>query len=222
MKKMILSALLTAALITMSACSSLVRIEYKDNYFVDSAHNIQYDMASVSYEPVSVGAEYAQCGKTLLYEIPGADPTQWLTEAYEGIGSVFYSTEIALPTLAEMKPNNVQICVTNVKTISIGSITEQADIDAVVDALTNGESVMMPPNGTSFDLKFLSETYPFLQYSVVYIKCADGGRYLYDRGARKTVKAGDLLERYLPDDQAAAESILEDLESNMPEVDMAQ
>lgn len=222
MKKIIITALLTAAMLTMSACSSLVKIEYKDNYFVDSAHKIQYDMASVSYEPVSVGAEYAQCGKTLLYEIPGAEPTEWLTEAYEGIGSIFFSTEIALPTLAEMKPNNIQICVTNVKTISIGSVTEQSDIDDIVDVLTNGEEVMTPPKGDSYDLKFLSEVYPFLQYSVVYIKCSDGSRYLYDRGARKTVNAGDLLEKYLPDDKTAADSIISDLESNLPEVDMAQ
>jgi hypothetical protein len=191
--------LLTAVLILLTSCSNVVRITYKDGLYIDAANDIKYRNASVSYEPVSIGDEYARFGKTTLYTIPGTEPTEWLTEKYEGIGSVFYADNVTLPSLPEFGTVKIHVCVSGLKTISIATIDDAAVISALIDALENGEQTEAKNPTESYYLKAASDSYPFLYYNIIYIKSADGQCYLYDRGTKRCVAAGTLLDKYLPD-----------------------
>ena len=68
-----------------------------------------------------------------ICEIQGQDPTMWLTQENKGTATtVFYSTSLTLPTLAEMEPHTIYVCAGEEVTISVGTITDPTAIDAVV------------------------------------------------------------------------------------------
>lgn len=201
MKKTLLPLLfITAVLLT--SCSQLIRITYKDGKYIDSVNNIQYENASVSYEPVSEGTEYARYNKTVLYTIPGAEPTEWLAEKYEGIGSVFYSEDTVLPALSEFEASGIQIFVSGFNNLAVASIDDAEVIAELTDILANGEQTEAKNTDDSYSLKIASDKYPFLYYNLVYIISSDGERYVYDRGTKKTVAVGTLLDKYFTGDPA--------------------
>lgn len=215
MKKIMraLSLAVICGALLLSGCSGAAKVVYQDGMFVDKTHHVNYLDASISYEPVSLGEEYAQCGSGKLYMITGTDPKEWLTDTY----GVYYAEGVKLPTLPKMQPDNVQICIVSSISVGIGEITDADTIAALVDALENGERVSVPVGETSYQLKFRSAAVPYLQYCVTYVKCSDGSRYLYDRGEKYAVEIGRLIEKYLPDDNDSAESIVSGLESSLPE-----
>ncbi|MHB1151175.1 MAG: hypothetical protein ACYCWE_01940 [Eubacteriales bacterium] len=204
MKKTFLPLLfITAVLLT--SCSQLVRITYKDGKYIDSAHNIRYENASVSYEPVSEGTEYARYNKTVLYTIPGAEPTEWLAEKYEGIGSVFYSEDAVLPALSEFEAVKILIYVSGFNNLAVASINDAEVIAELTDIIASGEQTEAKNTDDSYSLKIASDKYPFLYYNLVYIISSDGERYVYDRGTKQTVAVGTLLDKYFTGDPAHIE-----------------
>lgn len=204
MKKTLLPLLFITAVI-LTSCSQLVRITYKDGKYIDSAHHIQYENASVSYEPVSEGTEYALYNKTVLYTIPGAEPTEWLAEKYEGIGSVFYSENTVLPSLSEFEAARISIYVSGFNKLPVASVDDAEVIAELTDILANGEQTEANNTDNSYSLKIASDKYPFLYYNLVYIISSDGGRYVYDRGTKRTVAVGTLLDKYFTGDLAHME-----------------
>ncbi|NLK38962.1 MAG: hypothetical protein GX303_01765 [Clostridiales bacterium] len=188
---------------TLFSCSSLISLSYEDGVLIDNKNNVSYTYASISFEPVSIGEKYAEYKKAnlVLYTIPGLSPTEWLTEDYDGIGLVFYSTDITLPTLAEFEPVKVLVSVTADVSIPLAEITDAEVISAIVDRLQNGEKAIMPATHEySYTLKFVSEKYPSIYYTVRYLDCGDNRLYLFDQGEKKSVYADGLLEDYFQDD----------------------
>lgn len=210
MKIKIISAILLFTLL-LTACSKLVEIKYKDGLYIDSANGINYINASVSYEPVSVGAEYAKFDKTTLYEIKNADPKQWLTEAYEGIGSIFYSDTLTLPEIGEFGTDIIHICTSEILTMSIGDIEDADALSTLIAFLADGEQTEAPTDAERFYLKCGSSAYPFLYYNLMFIKSGDGNRYLYDRGTKRCVEVGNVIDAWLPDDEALIGEVESDL-----------
>lgn len=200
MKKALLCVIVAAAL-ALCSCSGLINLTYKDGWYTDSVNGIKYLNASVSYEPVSVGKEYARFNKTVLYEIPGSDPKKWMTEAFEGIGSVFYAEGVKLPSLSEFGAKEIHVCVSEINTVGIALIDDKAVIAAVIDSIENGENTEPGDISESYYLKIASDAYPFLYYNLIYAKAADGSRFLYDRGTKHTVEVGALLDKYLPENK---------------------
>jgi len=174
-----------------------VKITYKDGKYIDRAGGVTYLAAGVCYEPVSVGDEYAVYGKTVLYEINGLDPKEWMTEKYDGIGSIYYSEEINLPAFEEFEPNKIYACEVDYIIVRIAEVTDLIDVNAVTDLYLNGEQTELPIDGThSYHLKFSSEKYPGIYYNLLYV-IADGGNYLYDRDTKRCVEIGGVLEKYI-------------------------
>lgn len=207
LRKTILTALLAAAL-ALTACSGLVRITGDGEKYYDRANGVTYLSAGVSYEPAAVGPEYALYGKTTLYEIAGLDPRLWLTEAYEGIGSIYYSEEIALPSLAEFGASKAYVCVEDATTLHLVTVDRASDVAAVVNALSaaNGEA-QLPAGGTSYHIKFTSDEWPGIYYDILYVEADNGRNYLYDRDTKLCAEAGGMLKAYLPD---TAETVMEE------------
>lgn len=199
------SVLLAIFCMTALACaaSSVVSLAYEDDQLVDKKRGIRYVAASISYEPVSVGEKYAECkeAELALYAIPGASPAEWLAEKSEGIGLVFHATTVTLPTLTAFEPTKVLVGLTADVFIPLAEIVDAADMAAVAAQLETGEKTVLPATyAQSYTLKFVSEKYPAIYYTVRYLDCGDNCFYLYDPGEKKAVRADGLLEKYLSGD----------------------
>ena len=165
--------------------------------YIDSKNGIEYLSAPINYEPYSVSDAYAECGDTVLYAIPGLRTDTWLSEKYDGIGAVWYSSAITLPTLENFYAEDIRICTVDEITVQIGEITDKALVSSIVEAMTAYETVTPPQeNFTTYHLKITSNTYSCLYYDILYID--DGVRgYLYDRGTKRAVDIGDMLAGYI-------------------------
>ena len=161
----------------------------------DEERGISYAFASVSYEPAYVGDAYADWQDTILYEVEGWSSKKLLTEEYEGVGGLIYDEKSPLPTLDEMEADKIYCCLNGKTCIQI--VEDKDVIGKAVELLTTGEAVELPTDGIfSMSMKFASNQYAGIYYSVLYIEMGDTAyaeRYLYDRGTKRCVSAGDLF-----------------------------
>ena len=203
-------AALLAAVVTLAAltsCTSLVRLVYKDGKYVDARNGVSYLSAPVCFEPESVGEEYAQYDKTVLYTVGKLDPKMYLTEAYEGIGSIYYSDKIELPTLETFGAVSAYICISDMITIQTGEITDKNDVQTLVSLFCEGEETTLPADGTmSYHIKFVSEDYPSIFYDILYVEHDSQHNYLYDRSTKRCVDIGRAMKEYLPSDEDLAQA----------------
>ena len=161
---------------------------------MDSEAGIRYQVASVSYEPMAAGEEYAACEDYMLYTVGEADPSQWLAEWFDGIGAVYYAEGVHLPSLEEFKADCLYLGNAGDLFTAIAHTNNGGLIKRVVSAFSDCEKTVLPPEyETAYQLKFTSTSYDWLCYSVMYI-IADGRNILYDRGTGVTVDVGDLLK----------------------------
>lgn len=178
-----------------------VAFDAEGNQYVDGRTDIRYTDAPGCYEPVAIGKEYAKIyynrkASVTLHEVGGMDPAQWLCE--EG-KTVFYAEGVKLPTLNEMAPEKVHLCIEEAATMVLSTITDAEDIAALIDVWQNGEEVTytgLEPN-VNLRVKFESQTYPGLYYSLIYLEYGDGSKVLYDRYAARCVNVGDVLLEYV-------------------------
>ena len=79
------------------------------------------------------------------------------------------------------------------------TVTDAADIAALIDAWQNGEEVTYTGLEPTVNLrvKFESEKYPGIYYSLIYLEYSDGSKVLYDRYAARCVNVGDVLIEYV-------------------------
>lgn len=195
------TAALLAAL-TLTGCGGPRALTPEQGQYLDRRAGVSYVMAPMCYEPQAVGEPYAYFHsgsiKVELFEVEGLDPTRYLTEAYSGASSMFVASDIALPDLAGFAPNVIHLCVQSKTVWEFSTVTDQAAIDAVVKAYTEGESVPYPAKTPDADLRFKFESpdWPGVYYNLVYVDYGTA-RYLYDRETRRCVEVGDLLRDYI-------------------------
>ena len=200
-----IAALLLSALMLTSSLSSCrlhkVSFDAEHNQYVDGRTSIRYTDAPGCYEPVAIGKEYAKIyynrkASVTLHEMGDMDPAQWLCE--EG-KTVFYAEGVTLPTLNEMAPEKVHLCIEEAVTMVVTTVTDTADIAALIDVWQNGEEVTYTGLEPTLNLriKFESSAYPGLYYSLIYLEYGDGSKVLYDRYAARCIDAGDVLLEYV-------------------------
>ncbi len=208
MRKSILciAALLAACLLLASCSGGLVTLKYEDGMFKNNAKKLAYFPAPVSYEPVSVGEAYAyyKKGKITMYEIPGSDPTLWLTEEYaDAATTVFYSETLTLPTLDNFGADTLYVCISEERTFAAFTIDDEELLADLIDTVVNGAAAEAP-NGEAlevYDMKFASPDWPMIYICLEYEEYEDGA-YLYDRNTRKYTAIGDMLADILHEGEA--------------------
>ncbi len=198
----------------LCSCSRTVKMNFSEDGTLTGG-NCTYKFAPVGYEPTYQGEEYGEIQGTLsekLYTIKDCDPREWLATEYTGAATlVYYSADIELPTLAEMKPVNCFICEQDAAAFSICALGVEGDnisggtvshdrevIAGLVKMITEGDEDEIWPRSDlsySYDLKFYSPDWPAIYYNVVYAVCR-GGNFLYDRVTGNCVNAGDILLEY--------------------------
>lgn len=195
--------LLTVALVcllVLCSCANTLNYDKTENIFTDKKTGVRYTDAPSCYESREVGDKYAAWKNDYatvdFYTMDGADPRLWLTE--EG-GIVFYDVDhVTLPELSEMEISEVLICVEGDALYAVAEIKSAEHISALTALWETGESTEytgMTPSG-HYRIKFVSEKYPFLYFSLIYVEYSDGA-YLYCRDTGRCIPAGDIIRGYL-------------------------
>ena len=205
MKKSFFYLTLLLLAVVLAGCSNLVTLKYVDGKFTGGG--CVYLPASPLYEPTMVGDAYAYYKKSDVtwYTIGENDPTLWLTEAYAGsMTTVLHAESITLPSLRELNPEKIIVCQSDEVTIGLCEITDAEVIAAVVDCFENGDSAEWPVIGSmlSLDLKFYSSAWPQIYMNLAYDEF-ESGTFLYDRGSRRCVEIGELLDAYIHPDRVS-------------------
>lgn len=172
-----LSVLLLALTVTAaSGCGTKLQ-ETPEGVKINGEEEKVFLHASVVYEPVELGQKYgslqvSESMKLKVWSIEGLSPAEWL--ATED-GDVLYAEDVHLPTLTEMSPASVQVCAYQA---SVHVLRRVGDPDVLSSLVTAWETAENAPylNRTplrSFKLRFESEAYPSLYYSVLYLEYAE-------------------------------------------------
>jgi len=198
--KKTLCFILTA--VVLSSCSgNLVNLQYENGQLVNKRLGLAYNAAPINYEPTAVGEAYGYYGDMdmTLYEIPGMDKKQWLTQAYVGsTTTLFYSADLTLPTLVEMEPDEIYVCTGENVTMSVVTIDDAETVTAVVTLFENGTAVEWPlvDSIDTYEMKFAGDKYPHMYYNLTYGEFAEGV-FLYDRSSKRCVEIGDMLDEWI-------------------------
>ncbi|MBR5123750.1 MAG: hypothetical protein IKU90_01355 [Clostridia bacterium] len=183
--------LLATVLCALSLASCKTTLKPGENGLYDDKNKISYSHASTVYEATALVKEYGKLALSskesyVLYTIPGADPTEILaTEDY----NIVYAEGVTMPTLVEMAPTVIHVCVDSDTVREVGSVTEVADVISLVQAYTKGESMAYPAAAPlrSYTVRFESTKYTGFFYTLTYVEYAtdveiDGvnyGRYFF-------------------------------------------
>ena len=200
--KKLCSGILCAALILVSvsvtACKEKVKVDVHLTYdaareaLVEDTLGLEYSFASVSYEPAVYTEPYADWDGVVLYTVKGWDPTELLTEEYNGIGGLLYAADKPLPAIEDMNCNTAIVCTVGAATIGLSTIDDADVVAEAVELLTAGETVDLPEDGhTTYHLKFHADDYEGIYYNVIFImrgEGAEGDYFLYDRGTKRCVE----------------------------------
>lgn len=201
-----MAALLLATLLFSSCGMTLQRSE---NGYVDK-EGVTWQHASTCYQAVSLGeklGKLAVADKTTyeIYEIPDMDASLWMATEE---GNVLYADGVTLPTLADMAPASMEVCVENTTTYVIHTMTDTEALASVISAYTEHEPVLYLglPVYKTYRIRFLSPDYPGLYYSLTYVEYAEdyviedrnyGKYFLYDRFDQNFVPIGDEIHNAL-------------------------
>jgi len=197
-KNALASVLILSAFFLQGCSNSLLKLTYEGDQFINKREKLYYNYAPAPYEPVGMGEAYAHCNspELTLYEITGMDPRNWLTEEIAGSSTtVFYNADIKLPTLTELDPDKIFICVGTEKIFSIATIDDKEAIDEIIRVFEEGEKAVWPlVNATqTYHLKFYSEkNAPAIYYNLIYGEFAEGN-FLYEEGTERCVEVGTLI-----------------------------
>ena len=203
-----LAVLMLAA--PLCACSRVTLYEGQgeNNGCLDKANDRTYLHASPVYEAVALCDERGTLKVTdsesyKLYTIPDMDEIRWLAteENY-----ILYTDDTKLPTLQEMAPFEVHICVDAGTVYEIQKITDVTDIAALVTAFSTNKSVAYP--GTTplrnYRVRFESDLYPGFYYTLTYVEYGSdlvideqnyGKYFLYSAFDQLFVPVGDEIHR---------------------------
>jgi len=191
-----LVALLLCSAMLFCGCAGVPSFDYQNGQYVDKKNNMAYRHAPSYYEAVAIVDEaLAQIKegvveKETLYQIKDIEPSQMLAnESYE----VYYAVGTTLPTLTEMAPTAIYVCKTEAISAQLATI-EGGDMQEIIRIYLEGKSchvdrVGKPQAVASYELKFVSSSYPSLYYCLEYLQFAEDV---------EVIEAVDSYENFVP------------------------
>lgn len=194
----------------LCGCSKGPTIVDSSQGCVDKDSGITYVHAPMCYEPVALGEQYGslKVGDKITYalhEIDGMDRARWLSTE---VGDVLYAEGTHLPTLTEMKPVRLRICMDGATVVEVLCMDDAKTVQAVAARYEEGDAVTKPSQSApvQYTVRFVSEEYPGLYYTLTYLEYAssveengvDYGRYfLYDRMSGRLSAVGSAIHNAL-------------------------
>ena len=172
-----LTLVLLSVMLCLSACGGMTLKESGGMGAVDKESGVVWKHASTCYEAITLGDKVGKLKVTDkqsldLHEIEDMDAASWLATEE---GHVLYAEGTHLPTLPEMKPTAMLVCVENETTKVLCNVQEAEKINAVVAAFSEGESVTYPAKGIlrTYRVRFTSPDYAGMYYTLTYVEYAD-------------------------------------------------
>lgn len=205
----ILTVALAALLCALSLASCKTTLKPGENGLYDSKNKVTYHHTSTVYEATALVKEYGEMVLNdkisyVLYTVPGADPAEMLaTEDF----NILCAAGETMPTLLEMAPSVLHICVDGSETIhAVHRLDDVVAIAALVQAYMTGENLPYPAKTPlrSYKARFESPEYPGFYYTLTYIEYAedqviDGknyGRYFFRSAFEETfIPVGDEIHK---------------------------
>ena len=169
---------LAAMLCAMGLASCKTTLKPGDKGLYDSRHKIAYSHASTVYEATALVKEYGKLALSskesyTLYTIPGMEPSEMLaTEDF----NIVYAEGVTMPTLLEMAPTVLRICVDSTDTVrEIYSLNDAVAIASLVHDYTTAENLPYPADNPQriYKARFESTQYPGFYYSLTYVEYAE-------------------------------------------------
>lgn len=201
-----------AVALLFTACSKGNRFEMSGGKYVDKTSGITYYAAPACYEPIEISDElYGTLEKVELYRMGAADPEKWLCEAN---GSVFYSSDMELPSLGGLDISYAEIVLEDTVLVKI---TDMSVINAVVTAYEDSEDVGRPYVATAEDYEInwrirIADETRGIYYILSYVEIGEsyvvedengverdlGKKFIFNRFENnRCVVAGDILDEYV-------------------------
>lgn len=179
-----------------------VKFQEKDGTYTDPSTGKVYLPADFSvyelcgeYYPDEV---YGTMSGDNVYVIKDVSKSKWLIRKHsDDLFTLYYEQTQILPSLFELEADKILIC-TDGGVVSVEAKVENSEhIAAVLQAIEKNERADKPDGAVrSYNLRFMSEKYPWLYYCVKYTVNEIGGYfYLYDENVY--IKAGAVLDSYI-------------------------
>lgn len=179
MKRTLLRTLLLLLLasLLLSSCSKIPELDYSNGSFVNEKSGVSYLAAPLNYKARNylengeiAKIPYKKTEDMILYSIDKVDSEKYLTNTES---QLFYNSTLKLPALWEMQTEKVNVVTVAEIQHSIVSITEEADIAAIVNAYQNGvhfshDEISVELTPKRYDLEFASPLYPAFYYVLTY------------------------------------------------------
>ncbi|MBR6917407.1 MAG: hypothetical protein IKN38_04415 [Clostridia bacterium] len=209
MKKLLsaaLTAVLLVSLLPLVSCSpSYEGFTYKDGAIVSDDGEKIFHPTPIGFQPCGIGEKCAVFDEAIdlfsVLDLEGnpLDTGDWMTEEYAGSASVvYYRDGIVIPPVDEIDFNVCYVCNEGNTVISVATITDPEIIDTIIDTAVSGRSdaLFIENEIAEYTIKFHSDAFPGLFYSVTYAVCKDG-HYIVDAGNDTAAEIGDILEKYV-------------------------
>lgn len=171
---LLLALALLVCILPLTACKATLKPG--ENGLYDSQSKISYSHASTVYEATELLREYGKLAVTdkesyKLYTIPGADPHQMLaTEDY----NIVYANGTVMPTLTEMAPSLIHVCVEGTDSLlALYHVEDAAVVASLANDYVNGEDLTYYPAVAplrSYTVRFASTQYPGFYYTLTYLE----------------------------------------------------
>ncbi len=177
-----LTATLSVLLLALSLASCKTTLEPGENGLYDDKKDIRYINASTVYEAKELGDEYGVLKLTenesyKLFTIPDVAPEKMLATEDRDI---VYASDIKLPTLSEMAPTALFICMDTASNVFVvDEILNQKQIDALIRAYESAPDIQNPgfTPTRNFRVRFESLEHPGFFYSLTYVEFAEDIEY---------------------------------------------
>ena len=192
-KKSLAFALFFILLISSSCAGNVFELKEDGSTgnLIDEENELYYIFCRGYLRAAGINSEpYAKVGsgrqRFFLHEIPGLEPSKWLSENIEteGVPFVFREKSVEEPTLADFEAEIIHITITGAITLQVGSTRNQNEITAIVNDFLYGAEVPAPDfidPDLMFTLNFASQKYSGLYYILEYRVDHLGNNYLYCR-----------------------------------------
>ena len=191
---------LSIILVAVSLVSCSPKLVFANGKILDKSTDIYYNYAPNTYEAVAVAKAvytyWEQNDVEVAYHaIEGLPTSEYLVDEF---GYVICAEGKDLPDLSGFGARSALLCTNTEVAMSIAEITNQATISALVDIYMNAQGETF--SNTAIDtlsIKFISNDYPHLYFSLSVLIEEDSSVYLWNRDNGRYVSVGTLLDEYL-------------------------